>query len=311
VNPLASTGRQQEGIAGPAEERARLPGFIMKAREDGSLVKPLIGHPRPGEHPHLPHAIPVTETAWHATVNANSLRLNRTVGYDPSSPGKPMPPSTPRGLQKTDATDWGLDDAAYHRQEANKLPGAPPPSAGQVAASQQHVVERLKAYRALRDPPYFGKTLAPKAPRRPTVPISELMAKTKPRSPEAPRMDFRPRNIRETAAARAQIKVARKALRAAIDMMPIPEWSSGSLGASARSTNYLVPNLWSSFLKAGAEHGGRIQADDLKMLLSAVGVHDMSSRDMRVLFEALDTDNSGGIDWAEFSQLFISSASTE
>lgn len=271
-------------------------------------MKPLVGNPQPGEQPHLPHAVPVTETAWHATISADSLRLNRTVGYAPT--GEPQPPSTPRGLQKTDVTDWELDATVYAKEEARKTPA--PPSAGRLAAYEEQVVERLKLFRALRDPPYFGRPLAPKAPRRSTASISDLMAMTKPDLRDTPRADFRPRKIRETAAARGQLKVARKALREAIDRIPIPEWSSGSMGGStARSTNYLVPNLWSSFLKAGAEHGGRIQADDLKKLLSAVGLRDMSSRDIDVLFHALDTDHSGGIDWSEFSSMFISSASKE
>lgn len=272
--------------------RNSLPGFVRPTRDDGSLVKPLVGNPQPGEYPHMPHVVPVSEAAMLPVTNATSYRCNRTMGYQPS--GAVWHPSTPHGIKKTDATDWALDGVEGAKVAATRCDPLPPSSA-EAKAIMEEFQKRLRLFRALRAPPHCGKSLAPQLASRGGKSIEELMVVTKPLGVnDRLHPDPRPAKIRAAAVARGKVKIARKALRARIDRIPVPEWNSGSMGCSSKSTAYLVPNLWNAFLEAGREHGGRIEPRRFEELLISVGVKGMSGDDVSVLFQALDMDHSGG-----------------
>jgi len=301
--------KQHQSSKSDATQRDCLPGFVKPRRNDGCMVKPLVGNPHPGEHPYLPHRIPLSKASLLPVYDATSYQCNRTVSYHVDEIFKYQSrAATCNGMRKTDATDWRLDAAQAIPEEPKT-----PPTTAERQENRKHVDQRLSLHRALRGAPSNGKSLIPVKPATATMSIKDLLALSKPQFTPLhglrPQDYVRPNHIRATAALRAQIKVARRALREKIAKVPVPEWSAGSKNSSALSTAYLVPNLWHAYLGADLDGNGRLEVKDFEKLLEKIGIEGMSHHDCKMLFNVFDVDHSGGLDWSEFSHLFITSAS--
>ena len=299
-----------------APDRDALPYCRAKKekKEDGAYAKPLVGY-RNYQGYCKPTIASSKSTGGTTSVLENRevrssfrefrdgslqpVTLNRTFGYEGAEAKNG--PQTPYGIKATEITNYALEKW----QDPN--PGMPDNSP--TSAEQKEREKHLMIRRALRGPPNLGKSLIP---RHAVADDFTIKIKDRPQIPVV-KLDARPAVVRQGKDLRALLKLARKKVHHHVTNAATPQYLKLDAPSSA-SSNHMMTKMWDEYINwtrhAGVERDdGRLSKKDFGDLVRKLGMNKLTDKNVDSIFQFADTDFSGTVDWAEFSNLLVANAS--